>query len=174
MRLEIYDNLVSRELINEIFDSIHQPIYKFGQRSKPGDMFVFWMAPISEEFASKVKPINRLIEIIDGNITKGQFDIDRMYVNGYDYGNCPTVHVDNTAEGFYTLLYYANPEWQADWTGETVFYNEAQNDIIKSVYPTPGRMVFFDSRIPHSARTPSRSCEFIRYTIAVKLIKNGR
>ena len=91
-------------------------------------MFVFWMAPISEEFASKVKPINRLIEIIDDNITKGQFDVDRMYVNGYDYGNCPTVHVDNTAEGFYTLLYYANPEWQADWTGETVFYNEAQND----------------------------------------------
>ena len=97
-----------------------------------------------------------------------------MYINGYDYGNCPTVHVDNTTEGFYTLLYYANPEWQADWAGETAFYNEAQNDIIKSVYPTPGRMVFFDSRIPHSARTPSRSCEFIRYTIAVKLAKNGR
>ncbi len=132
MRLEIYDNLVSAELVNEIYDSIHQPVYKFGQKSKPGDSFVFWMAPIFEEFASKVKPVNRLLEIIDDNITKGQFDIDRMYVNGYDYGNCPTVHVDNTAEGFYTLLYYANPEWQADWTGETVFYNEAQNDIIKS------------------------------------------
>ncbi len=171
MRLEIYDNLVSAELINEIYDSIHQPVYKFGQKSKPGDRFAFWMSHISQERASKVKPINRLIEIIDGNITKGLFDIDRMYVNGYDYGNCPTVHVDNTAEGFYTLLYYANPEWQADWTGETVFYNEAQNDIIKSVYPTPGRMVLFDSRVPHSARTPSRSCEFIRYTIAVKLIK---
>ena len=172
MLLEIYDNLVSRELAREIYNSIHQPVYKFGQKSNPGDMFAFWIAPISEAFASKTKPVNRLLEIIDDNITKGQFDIDRMYVNGYDYGNCPAVHVDNAAEGFYTLLYYANPRWQADWYGETVFYNETQDEIVKAVYPTPGRFVFFDSRMPHSARAPSRSCDSIRYTIAVKLIKN--
>ncbi len=172
MLLEIYDNLVSEELVKAIFESIHQPMYKFGQKSKPDDAFGFWIAHITEEMASNVKPINKLIEIIDDNITKGKFDVERMYVNAYSHGDCPAVHVDNASEGFYTVLYYANPQWHIDWYGETVFYSDAEDELIKAVYPTPGRLVIFDSRIPHSARPPSRTCDFIRYTIAVKLAKN--
>lgn len=171
MLLEVYDNLVSRKLIDEIFESIHQPAYKFGQKSNPGDMFGFWIAHITEEVLTSVKPLNALMRIVDDNVTKGQFDIARIYVNAYNYGDCPTVHTDHDSEGFFTLLYYANPVWHVDWSGETVFYNQARDDIIRAVHPTPGRMVFFDSRIPHTARTPSRVCDFIRYTIAAKLVK---
>lgn len=171
MLLEVYDNLVPRDLVEEIFECIHQPAYKFGQKSNPGDTFGFWIANITEEILGSVKPINALMEIVDEHITKGQFDITRMYVNAYNFGDCPTVHTDHDAERHYTMLYYVNPVWHADWSGETVFYNEARDDIIKSVYPTPGRITFFDARIPHTARTPSRSCDFIRYTIAAKLIK---
>lgn len=171
MLLEIHDNLVSREMVNELFESIHQPVYRYGQKSKPDDTFPFWIANITEDIAASVKSLNSLITVIDENITKGQFDVQRMYVNAYNFGDCPTVHVDNISGGYFTVLYYANPKWHADWSGETVFYNEAQNEIIKSIYPTPGRMVFFDSRIPHAARTPSRICNIVRYTIAVKLIE---
>lgn len=171
MLLEVYDDLVPTDLVKQVFESIHQPAYKFGQKSNPGDAFGFWIAHITKETLSSVKPLYRLMEIIDDNVTKGQFDIQRMYVNAYNFGDCPTVHSDHDAEGFYTALYYANPSWHVDWAGETLFYNTTRDDIIRAVYPAPGRIVFFDSRIPHSARSPSRVCDFIRYTIAVKLAK---
>ncbi|MFQ5936551.1 MAG: 2OG-Fe(II) oxygenase [Acidiferrobacterales bacterium] len=174
MLLEVYDNLVQEELIGQIFQSIHQPAYKFGQKSKPGDMFGFWITHITEEILSSVKPLNQLAEIVDDNITKGHYDVARMYVNAYNFGDCPTVHSDHDSKGFCTVLYYANPEWHIDWSGETMFYNQEGNDIIKAVYPKPGRIVFFDSRIPHAARTPSRVCDFIRYTIAMKLERNRK
>lgn len=171
MLLEVYDDLVPRDLVKQVFDCIHQPAYKFGQKSNPGDAFGFWIAHITEETLSSVKPLRRLMEILDDKITKGEFDIQRMYVNAYNFGDCPTVHSDHDSEGFYTALYYANPQWHVDWAGETLFYNMARDDILRAVYPMPGRIVFFDSRIPHSARPPSRVCDFIRYTIAVKLVR---
>ncbi len=55
MLLEVHDNLVSAELVNEVYDSIHQPVHKFSKKSKPGDRFAFCMSHISQERASKVK-----------------------------------------------------------------------------------------------------------------------
>lgn len=174
MLLEIHDNLVPPDLVKDIFESIHQPVYKFGQKSNPGDTFGFWIAQITQDTLAGVKPLNKLAEIVDDTITKGHFDVARMYVNAYNFGDCPTLHSDHDSEGFFTVLYYANPEWQVNWAGETIFYNDARDDIIRAVYPTPGRIVFFDSRIPHSARAPSRVCDFIRYTIAMKLVRNKK
>lgn len=174
MLLEIYDNLVPPGLVKDIFESIHQPAYKFGQKSNPGDTFGFWIAHITQDTLASVKPLNGLAEIVDDNITKGHFDVARMYINAYNFGDCPTVHSDHDSEGHFTVLYYANPEWQANWAGETLFYNPARDDILRAVYPTPGRIVFFDSRIPHSARAPSRVCDFVRYTIAMKLVRNTK
>ncbi len=171
MQFEVYDNLVPPELVKAIFESIHQPAYKFGQKSNPGDTFGFWIAHITEQSLASVKPLNQLATIVDDNITKGGFDVQRMYVNAYNFGDCPTVHSDHDAEGFCTVLYYANPEWRLDWAGETVFYDQQRKDIVKAIYPKPGRIAFFDSRIPHAARAPSRVCDFIRYTIAMKLVR---
>jgi SM-20-related protein len=171
MLLEIHDALVPLDLVQQIFESIHQPAYKFGQKSNPGDVFGFWIAHVTPDALASVKPLNELMEIVDENITHGGFDIQRMYVNAYTFGDCPTLHSDHDTEGFYTCLYYANPQWYPDWGGETMFYNSTRNDIVRAVYPTPGRIVFFDSRIPHAARSPSRLCDFIRYTIAAKLVR---
>ena len=87
MLLEIYDNLVPPELINAVFESIHQPAYKFGQKSNPDDTFGFWIAHINEQTLVSVKPLNDLATIVDDNITKGSFDVQRMYVNAYNFGD---------------------------------------------------------------------------------------
>ena len=63
---------------------------------------------------------------------------------------------------------------KADWAGETVFYNDQRDDIIRSVYPRPGRIAVFDSRIPHVSRTPSRNCPMVRYTIAIKVVRKDQ
>jgi SM-20-related protein len=167
--IEVHDGLISGELVNALFESIHQPVYKFGQKSNVGDDFGFWIAKIDDQTRNNVPALRALWEIVDKEITNGSCDIERMYVNAYSYGDCPTVHLDDSREGSFTVLYYANYEWNHNWSGETVFYNEAQNEIIRAVYPKPGRIVSFDGRIPHVAREPNRICPVVRYTIAIKL-----
>ena len=167
--IDIHDGLISPELVNALFESIHQPVYKFGQKSNVGDDFGFWIANIGDETRMGVPSFRALWEIVEREITQGAFAIERMYVNAYSYGDCPTVHVDNLQQGHFTVLYYANYEWNHNWSGETVFYNDDKDEIIRAVYPRPGRIVTFDSRIPHVAREPNRICPVVRYTIAIKL-----
>jgi SM-20-related protein len=172
--IEVHDGLVAPDLVNAVFESIHQPVYKFGQKSNAGDDFGFWIANISDETRASVAPLGALWETVERAITRGGCAIERMYVNAYSYGDCPTIHVDNLQAGHFTVLYYANYEWDANWSGETVFYNDARDEIIRAVYPKPGRIVSFDSRIPHVAREPNRICPVIRYTIAMKLYLKDR
>ena len=167
--VDVHDGLISDERVNALFESVHQPVYKFGQKSNAGDAFGFWIANISDETRNSVAPFRALWETVEREITQGSCDIERMYVNAYSYGDCPTVHVDHLQDGYFTVLYYANFEWDHNWSGETVFYNQAMNEIIRAVYPKPGRIVVFDSRIPHVAREPNRICPVVRYTIAMKL-----
>ena len=167
--IDVHDDLIPDELVNALFESIHQPVYKFGQKSNVDDDFGFWIANIEDETRNNVPALRALWETVQKEITKGSCGIERMYVNAYTYGDCPTVHQDDSREGSFTVLYYANYEWNCDWSGETVFYNEAKDEIIRAVYPKPGRIVVFDGRIPHVAREPNRVCPVVRYTIAIKL-----
>jgi hypothetical protein len=77
-------------------------------------------------------------------------------------------HRDDTRAGTFTLLYYPNPEWKSGWDGETVFY-EQSGEIAFSVLLRPNRAVFFDSRILHAGRAPSRICTALRVSVAYKL-----
>ncbi len=167
--IDVHDDLISADLVNALFESIHQPVYKFGQKSNADDDFGFWIANISDETRNNVPSLRELWEIVEREITQGSCGIERVYVNAYSYGDCPTVHVDNTQDGHFTVLYYANYEWNHNWSGETVFYNQSKDEILRAVYPRPGRIVAFDSRIPHVAREPNRICPVVRYTIAMKL-----
>jgi hypothetical protein len=92
----------------------------------------------------------------------------RQYANGHTYGQGGSAHQDDARPGTWTLLYYPMQEWQPDWEGETVWVN-GNGDLISVVRPIPNRAVFFDSRIPHYGRAPSRICAALRVTIAFKL-----
>src|SRR5262249_54261958 len=54
------------------------------------------------------------------------------------------------------------------WNGETLFYDD-RGEIVLAVVPRPNRAVFFDSRISHVGRAPSRGCPALRVTVAYKL-----
>ena len=69
-------------------------------------------------------------------------------------------------------MYYVNPDWETNWGGETVFYNDAQTDILKSVMPKPGRFVVFNASIPHRSSPPTSLFRGLRTAISFKLIQN--
>lgn len=102
-------------------------------------------------------------------VIKRPFKVIRQYANGHTYGLGGQSHHDDERSDCYTLVYYANLEWQQIWQGETLYYNE-KNEIQAAVQPAPNRAVLFDARFPHVGRAASRYFGGLRVTVAYKLI----
>lgn len=103
------------------------------------------------------------------DILPNNTELYSAYSNILNALSCPVVHTDapfNIPENK-TVLFYLNDEWNPNWGGETVFYDE-NFDIIKSILPKPGRCIIFDGRIPHSARPPVSRFRHNRYIITLK------
>lgn len=97
----------------------------------------------------------------------------RAYTNVASYGDMLFTHVDCPEGGHdLTALWYLCREWDIEWGGETVFFDEA-DEIALSVRPRPGRLVVFDGAIKHVGRPPSRICYAPRYTFAIKFEPNA-
>lgn len=174
--IKILDDLVPAALLKAVYEDITVSAYGCGGRSNPKDQFPFWVARITVEDLATVAAFKQLWHIIEENITHGDYEPYHILVNANTFGDCPTVHTDlptENSEDHYTLLYFAHLDWHYDWSGETVLYNAAKDDIVKSIYPRPGRILAFDSRIPHVARTPTRICPSVRFSIAFKLRPKG-
>lgn len=91
----------------------------------------------------------------------------RCYANAHTYGVEGYLHTDSRSEGNFTTIIYLNKEWKPEWAGETVFFDHT-GDIYHSVLPRNGRMVLFDGRIPHAARSLSRCSSVLRQTLIFK------
>jgi hypothetical protein len=70
------------------------------------------------------------------------------------------------------LLYYVNMEWRDGWHGETLFFDEPCKNIVFANPYTPGRLISFDAKIPHSIRPQSHIASFYRFTLALIFNKN--
>lgn len=113
-------------------------------------------------------------EKINGFFSDADYKIYKSYVNLGLKGDDHRCHVDAYYPGQgKTLIYYANREWDANHGGETVFYDMDQKEIIFVSTYTPGRVIIFDSDMPHSARPQSFDAPNYRFTLALKFIKNG-
>ena len=83
--------------------------------------------------------------------------------------NCDTgreVHHVHSHSNQYVLLYQANLEWNHEWYGETFFYDDNKEDVVRVNSYTPGRLIWFNGEIPHSFRPPSRVAPFFRFTVS--------
>ena len=93
----------------------------------------------------------------------------RVYTNYASFGDTLLTHVDavpNARE--LTALWYLCEQWDREWGGETLFYDEA-GDAELAVSPKPGRLLLFDGAIRHAGKPPNRNCPVGRYTFAIKL-----
>lgn len=92
----------------------------------------------------------------------------RAYTNVASFGDMLFTHTDCLPEqDDLTALWYLCEQWDIEWGGETVFYDE-HGEVACAVMPRPGRLVVFDGRIRHAGRPPNRICYAPRYTMAVK------
>jgi SM-20-related protein len=164
--LEILEDLAPSELHARACNVCTGEGWFFGHATHDGDAARFWKLDLDGDptFDAIWEQVKERCEAMAG----APLRVIRQYANGHTYGLGGKPHVDNDRPGSFTLLYYPMEEWPSDWDGETVFL-DPDGDIALSVRPRPNRGVFFDSRIPHAGRAPSRSCTALRVTVAYKL-----
>jgi SM-20-related protein len=114
-----------------------------------------------------IEPVVTLWKLIREQILGDHVPV-RVYANGHTYGGDGHMHTDSAQPNYFTTIYYAHPAWEANWAGETVFFDQAGKDVIRSVFPTPGRLAIFPGDIPHAARAPSRDCPALRSVLVFK------
>jgi SM-20-related protein len=119
--------------------------------------------PLMTEFMIRLKEFAE--EMFPGE----RFCAQRAYVNHSVYGDMYHMHRDLSSV---TVLYYANLEWETDWGGETIYFDD-DNDAQIAVSPRPGRMVISRGAVLHRGSVPTRDCKQARLTIAYKLRLRG-
>jgi hypothetical protein len=164
--LEVLEELAAAELHARACDVCRAKGWYFGHGSHEGDSLPFWKMDLEGDAAFDAiwQGARERCEALAG----GPLRVIRQYANGHTYGLGGKPHPDDVRPGSFTLLYYPMLEWKDGWDGETVFLDE-HGEIALAVRPRPNRAVFFDSRILHAGRAPSRSCPALRVTVAYKL-----
>lgn len=180
--VSISDDLVSKGLQQKITTLVQGAIWQYGWRSNiRRDRFCYWHASFAGgdmesqlncetelQEKSHLSPILELWKILEAGPLKDHEPV-RVYANSHTYGVEGYVHIDNeNIENYFSTIYYAHPTWHKNWSGDTVFFTDNGQDIIRSVYPRPGRIVTFNGKIPHCARAPSRDCVELRISVVIK------
>ena len=165
--LEVIDDLVPHK--------VHVAAWKTCMRDKWYFGHVSEMDPTAVPFwKMKLKAVESIDDVWNHarkhceKLTGRELHVIRQYAAGHSYGMGGRIHVDDAREGAYTLLYYPMPVWEQVWEGETVFY-DSERCMKDMLLPLPNRGIFFESRIAHGARAPSRFFSGLRVAVVFKL-----
>jgi len=90
--------------------------------------------------------------------------ITRSYVFSSNFLNKHYFHVDPVG---LTLLYYANLNWSLNDGGETLFTNDSIDEVLYTSLFKPGRIILFDSSIPHKSNSIPVSTTSFRFSFVV-------
>ena len=180
--LQILDDFVPAHLRHQLSALMARNIWRYGWKAADTQTrHFFWHSHFAGDSDDQgtsdcehelhnrplIAPVLALWHLIRDQLAPGHVPV-RVYANGHTYGGDGHVHSDADQPGHFTSLYYAHPEWEANWGGETLFYNADRSDVVKAAYPRPGRLVHFSGNIFHAARSPSRDCPALRSVIVIK------
>jgi len=170
--IEIFDNFLDRKDVEALYKFCCLQSYSISGKSRihsdeeyeNRDLSLICRINESNNFPLITTLKNNISEILGGN-----YSCYRYYINAFKFSDASLSHIDYCPSKSLckTAIIYCNKEWDIDWGGETVFFDslEKSSEIIKSIIPKPGRMVLFDSNIPHSARVPNVLHAGYRYTL---------
>lgn len=96
----------------------------------------------------------------------------RMWANASTKETDHSYHPDTLEPGAKSMLYYANLKWDINWDGYTIFRTPDLSEIEYVSEYKPGRMVIFDSVIPHKASIASKRASPFRFTVNTLWIPN--
>jgi SM-20-related protein len=168
--LFICDGFIEPALVTKIGNIVKNLHYQRKEKSRPDVPAAAASADIADSVLTVDPFFLRLRQVAEqmfpGEVLRDQ----RAYVNSSVYGDTYYAHRDCSAHrNHVTVLYYVNLEWQTDWGGETIFYDD-DNEAQLVVAPKAGRMVISRGAILHRGTVPTRACHEERFTVAYKLL----
>jgi hypothetical protein len=169
------EDFLTHEDIQPVSNWLDRANWTYGWHSDKRQPFGHWnvditrtgihnTTDISGRLPKPFRPVWRKINALYGD----QGVLVRCYANQHTYGVEGYIHTDTEREQDFTAILYLNREWDANWGGETTFYNLERTEILTSVLPKLGRMVVFPGSIPHCARGLTRICPRSRTTLMFK------
>ena len=170
----VYDNLLGQPELAQLSAKLQAGKFSRTEYARDETIdFKHWVMDFELRDIVRL-PIHRLsLMAIDRHFGPGHKAF-RSYCNVALYGDQLMTHTDcNPTDMVVTALWYICPEWNLEWGGETLFFND-QGDAIVAVTPKPGRLVIFDGAIVHVGRPPNRIATQTRYTFAIKFIRKAR
>jgi hypothetical protein len=171
--LFVCDHLVDEKMVKQIGALVRTLQFVRKEKSRPGVPGLAAVSDIPAERISGDPFLRGLRQAVERLFPDERFSDPRAYVNCSVYGDSYYMHRDCGAqERHVTALYYANPEWQPDWGGETIYYNDDE-DAELAITPRPGRLVVARGALLHRGNVPTRNCYEERYTLAYKLNSVG-
>ena len=166
----ICDNLIDHPTVVDVAAYLNKLTYQRVERSRPDTAVSGASCEIPDEIILAPGGFFERIKIIAEEF----FPNDRLrklraYVNSTVYGDMYYTHRDCAPEmKDITILYYANLDWDKEWGGETVYFDE-NYDAQAVVSIRPGRLVIARGAILHRGGVPTPICQEERRTIAYKL-----
>jgi SM-20-related protein len=167
--LFVCDNVVDMKVVTQVGMMVKTLHYLRKEKSRPGVPGLIAVSDIPTDRIATDPFLLALKQVVHRLFPDEQFCDKRAYVNCSIYGDSYYLHRDcATHEQHVTALYYANLEWQPDWGGETIYFND-EEDAELAITPRPGRLVVARGAMLHRGSVPTRICHEERYTLAYKL-----
>lgn len=168
--IRVYDGLASVPDIRLLAAAFMKANFTRTEIARPDTgAYRHWVLEIPQESAQQLAVYQATLAAVRDFNNGESYRVYRSYCNHAAYGDMLFTHTDSLPEqDDLTALWFIAPEWNAEWGGETLFFN-AEMDVEVAVSPKPGRLVVFDGRITHVGRPPNRICYAPRYTLAFKL-----
>ena len=168
-KIYVVDNAIDYSGQEALFNFCRNSRYTFGHSASSvshQDLSRF-VSNLTAEELSKTH-LHKLFQTLAKKHFDKDVEIDRSYINVYFSNTTTGVHTDDDAPNAVSFLAFANPQWAVDWGGETQFFSDNLQEIRQSIIPRGGRVVLFNSNIPHSARAPSPLSTVPRFTVTIK------
>ncbi|MGH8279855.1 MAG: 2OG-Fe(II) oxygenase [Gammaproteobacteria bacterium] len=168
--IRVYDGLLPLPDVYRLTAAMEKGAFTRDEVARPETAnFRHWALNIPLETAQRLPLYQPTLDAAREFKAGDTYRVYRSYCNHASFGDMLFTHTD-CAPGSdqLTALWFIAPEWNAEWGGETLFFN-SQMDAEVVVSPKPGRLVIFDGSITHAGRPPNRICYAPRYTLAFKL-----
>jgi Rps23 Pro-64 3,4-dihydroxylase Tpa1-like proline 4-hydroxylase len=166
--LWVFDDLCNLDEIKDIYTIAQTSPYSRSESARPDTSeHKHFVLNFNAQQITLLPVYSRIIQRVM-QVTNQQYSAYRGYINHANFGDVLFTHTDCLPEqNELTALVYVSDEWNIEWGGETLFFDE-NDDCAFACTPKPGRVVVFHGAIKHVGRPPTRLCYKPRYTLAYK------
>jgi SM-20-related protein len=170
------DSIIETRKLNKCNAWLDKANWSYGWHSNKAIPFGHWNVDITRTSPANSTDISHRLpkeflevwEDINKSFFQDKAVLIRCYSNKQTFGTEGYIHTDTQRLEDYTIVVYMNEEWEADWGGETTFYNNDKTEIIDAILPRFGRVAVFPGNINHCARAVTRICPKARTTLMFK------